>query len=602
MMSARETLRLKKINFGRCAKHRPFSFESWRTESYNQSLRRNIVSQEVACPCPIENRILQTQSISFAEIPQQSKLFIEYQKNPVSLNKYYPNAVDSHTKISQRIPEVLQNYQTDRNLLCDVLLEMNGSCAGSEKTLENIKLLRDADTVAVVSGQQAGLFTGPLYTIYKALSAVKMTECLKGRGFKAVPVFWIATEDHDFLEVSNAFVINKNGELAELRHEPKRCYENLPVGYVKVDDSIKQTIDELFQNLPHTEFTDELRGMIEKSWESGVDFGDAFARMLTNIIGKYGIILLCPLDERLKKLAAPVYVDAIKKSDEIVSALQKRSEELVSEGYHAQVLVGDDYFPLFYQAKNRTRHALKKTANGTYKTKGIEREFTLAELAELAESEPRRFSPSVVLRSVVQDYLLPTVAYFGGAAEIAYFAQSAEVYRILERPITTILHRQSFTFIESKHAKTLEKYGLTLLDLFQGEENLFTQIVEKYLNKNTAQVFAEVEERINTELNRLDQNLVEIDVTLADNLARRRQKIIHHLGAMRRKFHYAQIRRDETVNRQLETAFATLLPHKHLQERTLNIATVLNKYGLYAIDWIYNSIDLDDKGHRVIYL
>jgi bacillithiol synthase len=560
------------------------------------------VSQEVACPCPIENRTLQTQSFSFAEIPQQSKLFVEYQKNPLSLSKYYPNAVESHTQISRRVPEVLQNYKTDRNLLCDVLLDMNGGCSGSEKTLDNIKLLREKDTVAVVSGQQAGLFTGPLYTIYKALSAVKLTECLKGRGFKAVPIFWIATEDHDFLEVSNAFVLNKEGNLAQLRNEPKRCYENLPVGYVKLDDSIKETIDELFQSLPHTEFTDELRGLIEKSWKTGVDFGDAFALMLTKIIGKFGIIMLCPLDERLKKLAAPVYVEAIKKSDEIVSALQNRSEELVNEGYHAQVLVGDDYFPLFYQATNRTRHALKKTSQGTYKTKGIDKEFTLPELAELAESEPHRFSPSVVLRSVVQDYLLPTVAYFGGAAEIAYFAQSAEVYRILDRPITTILHRQSFTFIESKHAKTLEKYGLTLLDLFKGEENLVPIIVDKYLNKETAQIFIEAEEKINTELNKLDRNLVDIDPTLADNLARRRQKIIYHIAAMRKKFQNVQIRKDENVKRQLETAFSALMPHKHLQERTLNVTTVLNKYGLYAVDWIYNSIDLDDKGHRVIYL
>jgi bacillithiol biosynthesis cysteine-adding enzyme BshC len=477
-----------------------------------------------------------------------------------------------------------------------------GNCSGSEKTLENIKLLRESDTVAVVSGQQAGLLTGPLYTIYKALSAVKLTECLRGRGFKAVPVFWIATEDHDFLEVSNAFVINKHGDLTEIRNEPKRCYENLPVGYVKLDESIKQTIDELFQALPHTEFTDELRQMIEKSWTIDTDYGDAFARMLTKIIGKYGIILLCPLDERLKKLATPIYSEAVKKSDEIVSALRKRSEELVSEGYHAQVLIGEDYFPLFYQAKNRTRHALKKTPQGTYKTKGIEREFTLTELAELAENEPHRFSPSVVLRSVVQDYLLPTVCYFGGAAEIAYFAQSGEVYRILERPVTTIFHRQSFSFVESRHAKTLERFDLTLQDLFVGEEKLIPEIVEKYLAGDTAKVFDEVEKNINSELQKLEQSLSAIDQTLAENSTRRREKIVYHLKAMRKKFHHAQVRKDETVKRQIETAFTSLMPHKHLQERTLNIATVLNKYGNYAIDWIYESIDLDDKGHRIIYL
>lgn len=560
------------------------------------------MSLEVACPCPVETRILQTESLPFSEIPHQSKLFVEYQNNPESLKKYYPNAVVSHTQIVGRIPEVLANYKTDRNILSDVLLDMNGGCAASEKTLENIKLLRDKETVAVVSGQQAGLFTGPLYTIYKALSAVKLTECLRGRGHKAVPIFWIATEDHDFLEVSNAFILGKQDKLVELRNEPKRCYENLPVGYVNNDESIKQTIEELFNDLPHTEFTDELRTLVEDSWFPGIDYGAAFGKMLTKIIGQYGLILLCPLDERLKEMAAPVYVEAIKKSDEMVSALQKRSKELVDEGYHAQVLVGDDYFPLFYQAKDKTRHALKKTAEGTYKTKGIDREFTLEELANLAEKEPQRFSPSVVLRSVVQDYLLPTVTYFGGAAEIAYFAQSAEVYRILERPVTTILHRQSFTLVESKYAKTLQKYDLSLLDLFQGEEKLIPEIVEEFLNSETAKVFAEVEEKINTELNRLDQNLVGVDTTLADNLAHRRRKIIYHIAAMRNKFHYAQIRKDETVKRQLDNVFASLLPNKHLQERTLNVLSILNKYGLYSVDWIYEAIDLDDKGHRIIYL
>jgi uncharacterized protein YllA (UPF0747 family) len=220
----------------------------------------------------------------------------------------------------------------------------------------------------------------------------------------------------------------------------------------------------------------------------------------------------------------------------------------------------------------------------------------------LAENEPHRFSPSVVLRSVVQDYLLPTVCYFGGAAEIAYFAQSGEVYRILERPVTTIFHRQSFSFVESRHAKTLERFDLTLQDLFAGEEKLIPEIVEKYLAGDTAQVFDEVEKNINSELQKLEQSLSTIDQTLAENSTRRREKIVYHLKAMRKKFHHAQVRKDETVKRQIETAFASLMPHKHLQERTLNIATVLNKYGTYAIDWIYESIDLDDKGHRIIYL
>ncbi len=560
------------------------------------------MKQEIICSCPTGNIVLHTENLPFSEIPHQSKLFIDYQNNPLRLKKYYPLAVESHTQISRRIPEVLANYKADRNALCDVLEEMNKSCQASEKTLENIKLLRDKDCVAVVSGQQAGLFTGPLYTIYKALSAVKMTECLTERGFKAVPVFWIATEDHDFKEVSKASVINSNGEPVEIKNEPNRCYENLPVGYVNLDDSIKTTIDELFDELPHTEFTDELRNLVAKTWQPDVDYGDAFARLLTDFLGEYGLIMLCPLDARLKKLATPVYVEAIRKSDEIVSALRERSEELENDGYHAQVLVTEDYFPLFWQSRDRTRHALKKSESGTFKTKDIEREFTLEELAELASVEPERFSPSVVLRSVVQDYLLPTICYFGGAAEIAYFAQSAEVYRILDRPVTPIFHRQSFTIVESKHAKTLRKYDLQLKDLFAGIENIMPQIIEKYLNRETGEMFTEVEENINLELNRLDRSLSEIEPTLAESLSNRRRKIIYHLSNLRTKFHNAQMRKDEVIHRQIETAFNSLLPNKSLQERTLNANSFVNRHGLYLFDWIYQAIDLDDKEHRIIYL
>jgi uncharacterized protein YllA (UPF0747 family) len=198
--------------------------------------------------------------------------------------------------------------------------------------------------------------------------------------------------------------------------------------------------------------------------------------------------------------------------------------------------------------------------------------------------------------------LLPTVCYFGGAAEIAYFAQSAEVYRILERPVTPIFHRQSFTIIEPKHGKTLRKYDLELKDLFAGNENVKSKIVEKYLNQEMAQIFTEVDVNINTALDRLDRNLSLIEPTLAESLANRRRKIAYHISNLRTKFHSEQMRKDEVIKRQIETAFASLVPNRHLQERTLNVNSFIDRYGFYLIDWIYQAIDLDDKGHRIIYL
>ena len=560
------------------------------------------MSKEIDCPGPKGNVTIRAESLPFSEIPGQSKLFVEYQNDPESLRRFYPNAVRSHTQIADRIPEVLSNYKSDRNALCDALEETNRKFGASEKTLENIKLLRDEDAVAVVTGQQAGLFSGPLYTIYKALSAIRLVDCLRGRGYKAVPVFWVATEDHDFEEVSHTSFLGKKGGVLELTNEPKRCYENLPVGYVKLDDSIEETIDELFRGITPTEFTVELRSLITESWRPGEYFGDAFGVLLTRLLGKYGLIVLCPLNNALKQLAAPVYVEAISKSAEIVTALQERSRLLESEGYAAQVMVGDDYFPLFWQARDDTRNSLKKSKEGTFRTKDGTREFTLHELAEIAAREPYRFSPSVVLRSVVQDYILPTVCYFGGAAEIAYFAQSGEVYRILGRPVTPILHRQSFSIIETKHAKSMAHYGLEFRDLFAGSEALLPAIVEKYLNKESAALFADVEERINTEIHRLDENLSGIDPTLVENLAKRRRKILYHLAALRNKFHHVQVSKDETIHRRIESMFASLLPNGALQERSINVGHFINRYGTNFVDWVYQAADLDDRGHRLIYL
>ena len=575
-------------------------FGKWRSGIYNLIDTR--MEQEIACQSRSGAVTLRAESIPFSDFPGQSRLFIDYQTDPLSLKKYYPQAIASQDDIASLVPGVLANHKADRNVLADALAEINIKFGAGHKTLKNIESLRSPDTVAVVTGQQAGLFSGPLYTIYKAMSAIRQVERLREQGVNAVPVFWVATEDHDFEEVSKTYVIDRQGELYESKTEPSHCYEDLPVGYVKLDSSIKEGIADLIAALSPTEFTAEVRHLIEDSWRPDDYFGDAFGKLLTHLLGDYGLIILCPLHPKLKRLAAPIYVEAIRSSAEIVDALRKRSDELVESGYAAQVLVGEDYFPLFWQAENDTRNALKRTDAGTFRKKDGSREFTLEELAQIAESEPERFSPSVVLRSVAQDYILPTVCYFGGAAEIAYFAQSGEVYRLLDRTPTLILHRQSFTFVESKHAKTLSKYGLQLARLFEGFEELLPGIVEKYLNSDSARVFAEVEEAINTQLNRLDQDLSQIDTTLAENLAKRRRKIIYHIGALRNKFYNVQVRKDAVIRQQIEGLFTALLPHKHLQERALNITYFLDRFGLNFIDWIYNAVDLDDRAHRVIRL
>lgn len=532
----------------------------------------------------------QTESLPFSRLPHQTKLFLDYLADPLSLKTYYPNAVASPMDVREFVPQVLENYATDRDALCDALAETCRASGSGERTFANIELLRRRETVAVVTGQQAGLFTGPLYTIYKALSAVKMAERLNSAGTPAVPVFWIASEDHDLDEVAKT-CFNLGGGLTDIEYKPRQFVAGAPVGDVMIDDSIASVIESL--DGPD-------RDAIAASWSPGNSFASAFARDIASLLASFGLIIIDPMSPGVKRLAAPFYGRAIENSDEIVAAIRKRSSQLVADGYHAQVLVDEDYFPLFWHTDDGRRSALRKTSDSTYRSKEDSREFTLDELAALARSEPARLSPGVMLRPAVQDDLLPTACYFGGSAEIAYFAQNAEAYRVLARPVTPVFHRQSFTIVEQKQRRLLGKLGMGVQDIFDGLDPVLTRALERTVSPETAKLFADVEEKVNTELNRLDQALSELDPTLAANLATRRRKIVYHIGALRKKAYAAKLRKEQTVESQVRATFDALLPKGVLQERVLNVHSYVMKYGASIIDQVYAAIDLDDPGHRIV--
>src|SRR6185503_5930245 len=287
----------------------------------------------------------------------------------------------------------------DRGAVCDALERMNLAWGASEKTHANIRLLREADCIAVGSGQQVGLFTGPLYTVYKALSAVKLAECMSQRGIKAVPVFWLATEDHDFPEVAKAEIINRDCVFSSVSAPSALHPEGLPVGRVVLDDSLQPTIQNLLSELPQTEFSDDLEKLLRDAYQPGRTYAEAFARMMSQLTGQKGLILLDPLDPQLKQLAAPLYAQAAQHAHEIALAIVNRSRELEAAGYHAQVAPSENSFPLFWHDEDGARYALTRTADGKYQTKDGGDAHSAEELAAWTLREPERFSPNVTLRA-----------------------------------------------------------------------------------------------------------------------------------------------------------------------------------------------------------
>jgi bacillithiol biosynthesis cysteine-adding enzyme BshC len=392
-----------------------------------------------------------------------------------------------------------------------------------------------------VTGQQAGLFTGPLYTIHKALTVIKLAACLREQGNDAVPVFWIASEDHDYEEVSFCNVLDREGRLARIQYDATGRKPDSPVGRVELCEGIGKVIDEFIAALPPSEFIEKIEKDLRESYQPGTGFAEAFARLMARLFAEYGVVLLDPLDEELKQIAAPLYAEAIEKSQSIARALVDRSSALEASGYHSQIHVSEEMVPLFIVDDGR-RVALTRQGD-RYVIKGGDRSFAHDELVALARRCPNCFSPNVTLRPVVQDYLLPTGAYVGGPAEAAYFGQLMAVYEVLGRPLPCVLPRASFTLIEARHQKTMRKYGLELSDFFGGLHAAVTKVVEQSLDRDAARTFSDTERILNEQLDKLEQSLKKSDATLSDSLEGARGKIMYQLEHLRTKFVHASANR-----------------------------------------------------------
>lgn len=537
-------------------------------------------------------------ALRFTSIPRTSRLFNDFLYDYEKVARFYASCGRSVSPLAEHARKVgAQGF--DRVRVPDALERINRRAGSSELTFRHIEMLRHPGSVAIVTGQQAGLFTGPLYTIHKALTVIKLASCLREQGVEAVPVFWVASEDHDYEEVNHVRLVDQEGRLKEIRYEPSDRPPDVPVGRVLLTDNISEAIDEFVSQLPPSEFMPEIERDLREAYAPGTGFADAFAKLMARMFRDYGVVLIDPLDEGLKQVAAPLYSRAIEKSGEIARALVGRSRELEEAGYHAQVKVSEDMVPLFILDEGR-RVALVEH-EGRFWVKGSNRSFDSQELADLARRCPNCFSPNVTMRPVVQDYLLPVASYVGGPAEVAYFAQLRAVYETLERQEPCVLPRASFTIIEGRHQKTLQKYNLKVEDFFEGLHPAITKVVEESLDRGTSQTFDETERVFNEQLDRLDESLRQADSTLADSVKRAKEKVLYQIEHLRTRFVHASARREEAAFRQVERAYTTLFPNKNLQERELNAYYLLSRYGHNLIEELYEAADIGYSNHRLLY-
>jgi bacillithiol biosynthesis cysteine-adding enzyme BshC len=512
------------------------------------------------------------------ELPGTTRLFADLIYHPDRVSTFY----SSPNSLKEAASQI--DFPDDRRAaLVSALLEINGPSP-------LLDLLAQPGTVAVVTGQQVGLFSGPSYTIYKALSAVKLAKQLSSEGIPAVPIFWLATEDHDLAEVNHAWVFNRDFTPAKVTVTPA-AEANQPVGTIPLGSI---PIDELRAAISGLPFTDEVVASVEAAYTEGATMGGAFAALLKDILKDYPVLFIDPMSPAVRELGAPMIRQALEAGPELTRALLARNKELDKAGYHAQVHI-EESTSLFFLLEDGKRLALRRT-QGEYQQQG--RHFSVADL----QARAHEISPNALLRPVIQDFMLPTAAYIGGPAELAYFAQSQVIYsRLLGRqPVP--LPRAGFTVLDHHSAKLMTRYDLHVPDFFAGEAALREKVAAKLVSPALTALMAETRTTTAHALDRLKGPLAEFDSTLAKALNRSRRKIEYQLEKTERKIARQTLLRDQRATADAAELTNLIYPHKHLQERLYSILPFLAKHGPSLVDSIYENIHPDCPDHKFLTL
>jgi len=514
------------------------------------------------------------------ELPNTSKLFADLVYHPERVRSFYsyiaqdPESYVSSAKQVNLSPE-------RRAALVAALREQNGPSA-------SLDLLAQPGTVAVVTGQQVGLFSGPSYTIYKALTAARLAKELTARGIPAIPVFWLATEDHDFAEVNHTWVFDGKHQPVKLEINGS-AVSNQPVGEVRLTSVPVDVLREALREFP---FGAEVADRVAMAYIPGRTLGQAFGDLLRDLLSGFDMLQIDPMAPAVRSLAAPTIRAALAQAQELKKLVVERNRELNAAGYHAQVHVEDET-SFFFLLENGRRIALRKH-NGDYLSP--DGRFSPEELMERAE----HISPNALLRPVVQDSILPTVAYIGGPAELAYLAQSAVLYRTLLGRMPVAVHRSGFTVVDQRGRKLMHRYQLCLSDFFHGEDALRERVSAALVPGGLRGVVEETRGSLSQAVEKLEAELAAFDPTLDAAVRKSYNKIAYQLSKIERKVGREMLARDERASHDASYLQGLIYPRKHLQERLYSIIPFLAQHGFALINELADNINLHCPDHQLL--
>ncbi len=537
--------------------------------------------------------------LPFAELPGFPALFQTYCTDYDALAPFFAGDFRQPAARADAARRAA-DHPRDRATLVEVLLDQNARWGMDAATRAHIEALRRPEAVAVVTGQQVGLLTGPLYTPYKTLTALQLAHRLgQETGRPVVPVFWLEGEDHDFDEVA-AVRLLRNNELVTVRYAAPEVPADGnagPVGRLVLTDAIEEVLDAVEAALPPTDFRDAVMAPVRDAYRPGVTLLDAFARLMRAFFPEAGLVFVSPDDARLKRLAAPLFRREIEDHAGSLARLEAVSARL-AERYHAQVLPRATN--LFLLDGGR-RYAVD-AEGAAFRLRGTDRVFTRDALRARLDADPACFSPNVVLRPLMQDTLLPTAAYVAGPGEVSYFAQFKPLYEWAGLPMPVVYPRASVTLVEPKVKKVLERHPVDLPDLADEPDRLFRRVVLDEAGVDIEAAFREAARHLHTAVNQVKPVAEQVDRSLGKAAEATRATLMKEFDRLKERVIKAEKRHHDTLRDQLHKARVNLFPDGKLQERVLSPLYFMNKYSPALLARLHDDLSLDTTEHQVVEL
>lgn len=533
------------------------------------------------------------------KLPNISRLVHDYFYEYDKVSEFFTGNFRDQTSYTQQTEKVRSRGYV-REQLATILKELNLSYGCGAQTVGNIKKFIQDKACAVVTGQQVGLFSGPLYTIFKALTAIKLAEFLNQNGLGCfVPVFWLASDDHDFKEINHITLLDKENQIKDIKYGGHSSNLKIPVSKIVLSAEISDCIQQLNNHTHDSEFKPEILSELGTAYQSGRSFVEAFARWMTRLFKSYGLIFIDAAHPDLKDLGKDVFYSEIAQNSPSTQCALETSHKLKQKNYSPQIQLHEGMLNLFLVEDERL--AIQFGDDG-YSIKGRPQKFKKDELLQILEKQPHKFSPNALLRPLYQDTLLPTVAYVGGLSEVAYFAQMKEVYKRFNLPMPIIYPRKSLTLIEKKVNKALKTYSLKVQDIWRNADIKINEITKEKIPKPLDKAFQTTASHLDKDLKDIKQETMAFEPTLEKSVDLTIRKIYHQISLLEKKILKASKKQNTIMMQRIQLVKNSLYPNQRLQERVFNITPFLIKYGFALMERLYQAVDIKHHDHQLFKL